>query len=156
MNSIKFSNPPPAEVLKKEAYKRFVQWGPNEGKPYDEAQGAVNYIRHVLTNYDALRREIRLDVKDDENDQPDILSLKLETLAGIKERYPEYRTECARQEEWLRGRAKALAYSRAKYSSPNPGMVSMAPSLDLVGARTEEKFSLGRRIAELERALAEK
>ena len=156
MNSIKFSNPPPAEVLNKEAYKRFAEWSPNEGKPYDEAQGAVNYIRHVLTNYDALRREIRVDSKDDENDNPEILSLKLETLAGIKERYPEYRTECTRQEEWLRGRATALAYSRAKYSGPNPGMVSMGPPLDLIGASAEEKFSLGCRIAELERALAEK
>ena len=155
MNSITFINPPPAEVLKKGAYKRFAAWGPNEDKPYNEAQGAVNYIRHVLTNYDALRREIRLDVKDDENNQPDILSLKLETLAGIKERYPELRTECTRQEEWLRGRATALTYSRAKYSSPNPGMISMAPALDLIGAGAEEKSSLGRRIAELEKALAE-
>ena len=103
-----------------------------------------------------MRREIRVDGKDDENDNPDILSLKLETLAGIKERYPEYRTECTRQEEWLRGRATALAYSRAKYSSPNPGMVSMAPSLDLIGASAEEKFSLNSRIGELEKALAEK
>jgi hypothetical protein len=156
MNSIKFSNPPSAEVVKKEAYKRFAEWGPNEGKPYDEAQGAVNYIRHVLTSYDALRREIRVDNKDDENDNPEILSLKLETLAGIKERYPEYRTECTRQEEWLRGRATALAYSRAKYSSPNPGMVSMGPSLDLIGASAEETLRLNRRIGELEKALGEK
>src|SRR6516225_4612340 len=155
MNSIKFNDAPPAELLKREAKKRFEEWAPNEGKSYDAAQGAVNYIRHVLSNYDDLRRTIRVEAKDENND-PDVLSLKLETLAGIKERYPEYRTECVRQEEWLRGRAKALEYSRAKYSSPNPGLISMSPALDLIGASAEETFSLNSRIGELEKALAEK
>jgi hypothetical protein len=62
-----------------------------------------------------------VDSKDDENDNPEILSLKLETLAGIKERYPEYRTECTRQEDWLRGASDGARLFAGEVFESEPG-----------------------------------
>jgi len=151
MNALIFKDPPPLEQIKKNARLFFNNGVNNEDKEYEEARGCVNYIRHMCTNYDKLRYAIRVDKKD-ENDNPDILALKREVLGAIRERYRELKTECLRQEEWLKNRAAALEHGRTKYFSAKP----LAPALDLIGAEAGEVLQLKSRIAELENVLSDK
>ena len=151
MNSLIFKDAPPLEQIKKNARIFFNNSAYNDDKEYEEARGCVNYLRHICTNYDKVRYAIRVDKKD-ENDNPDILALKLEVLGAMRERYPELKTECLRQEEWLNNRAATLEHGRAKYFSAKP----LAPALDLIGAEAGEALQLKARIAELENALSDK
>jgi hypothetical protein len=134
-NRLIFKETPPLEAIKRHARLFFDNAGFNEGKAYEEARGAVNYIRHALTNYDALRYEIRVD-KLYENENPDILALKLTALVAIRNKWPEFRTECLRQEDWLNSRAASLEYGRRKYNvmTAAPASLPLAPALDLIGA----------------------
>ena len=153
-NVIAFREPLPLiGEIKKQARIFFDNGAFNEGREYDEARGIVNHLRHNCTNYEALRYAIRVD-KQGENDNLDILALKKAVLSAIRDRFPEFRTECLRQEEWLKHRTEVLEASRVKYLSPGPGGTPLAPALDLIGAETETVLSLKARMGELERELA--
>jgi hypothetical protein len=107
------SAPTSAEDLKIQARRFFDRGDCNGGKEYAEHKGVVNYLRHQCTNYDALRRSIRV-AKLGENDNFEVIALKSQVLEMIAEKYPDLEAECLRQLEWMSTRAKAYEYSRQR------------------------------------------
>jgi hypothetical protein len=89
MNELIFKEPPSMEIIKKNARAFFDKNCANGEKEYDEPRGCLNYLRHEHTNYDKLRYAIRVS-KQEENNNLEVLTLKLAVHRLISERYPSY------------------------------------------------------------------
>jgi hypothetical protein len=135
---VTFLKTPALEEVKIQARRFFDQDDFNKGKPYSEEQGCVNHLRHVCTNYDAIRRTIRVS-KLHEDESPEVNALKSQVLDLIEQQYPELKTECLRQHDWLAGRLKAHEYSRYKHGL---GVNGNQPVLDLIGAEQAQALEV--------------
>jgi hypothetical protein len=145
------TKPAPPEI-RKLARAYFMQDARNQDKDYDESRGAVNHLRHACTNYDTLRYSVRVD-KQHEDEDPDINALKNRVLDMIVESYPELKTECQRQKEWLSTRLAAHQYTAAKYNGNSNGNGNPLPVTDLIGAEKSEILELQLQLKTLQQTL---
>jgi hypothetical protein len=79
---VSLTKTPSLEEVKIEARRFFDRDDFNKGKPYSEEKGCVNYLRHQCSNYDALRRMIRVG-KLHEDESPEVNTLKSQVLELI-------------------------------------------------------------------------
>lgn len=131
--------------------KFFEQFEDNKGKEFHQSKGATNYFRHKCTNYDALRKNIRV-ARINEDESPEVNALKTQALDLIEAEYLSLKSECWRQKDWLLGRLKAHEANRTKYGS-NGDLLSV-PVVDLIGSDTKASLDEATEAAEI-RALKE-
>jgi hypothetical protein len=154
MTTIVFKTPlPNLEQLKHEARKFFDRDPGNKEKEFYWERGVVNHLRHKCSDYDAYRYTIGVD-KILEDEHPEISALKCKVLDLIERQYPELKSECLRQRDYLQGRLKAHETTRYKYQLGEHNRPIEVT--DLIGADGETALSAASHLATCRESAAQK
>jgi hypothetical protein len=141
-----FTSMPSPEELKREAQKYWSSL-PEEFKSggYNEERGKVNYLRHRCTNYEGLKKSLKING----GTELEITQLKKDILTLIMEGYPDLKAACLIQMEQAENRKHYNGYSRNKYFVPELQKLGV---VDLITPKIKPKIqNLNANAEELEK-----